>query len=70
MFLIFKGFNEIITIRLPKQMVKKHIAIELVPSLHEPLKSVKGYLGLAEKFLKIFFQLFRNLGIIHRFSQM
>jgi hypothetical protein len=50
MFLIFKGFNKIIAIRLPKQTVKNRIAIELAPSLHEPPKSVKGYFGLAEKF--------------------
>jgi hypothetical protein len=42
MFLIFKGFNNIIAIRLPKQTAKKRIAIELVPSLYEPPKYVKG----------------------------
>jgi hypothetical protein len=62
MFLIFKGFTEIIAIRLPKQTVKKRIAIELAPSLHKHPKYVKGYLeGLSENFLK-FFRLFRFCG--------
>jgi hypothetical protein len=54
MFLIFKGFNKIIAIRLPKQTVKKRIAIELVLSLHEPPKYVNGYLGYCQKKLKVF----------------
>jgi hypothetical protein len=54
MFLIFKGFNEIIAIRLPKQTVKKRVAIELALSLYEPQKYVKGYLGSCRKFFKSF----------------
>jgi hypothetical protein len=54
LFLIFKGFNDIIAIRLPKQTVNKRVAIELALSLHEPKKYVKGYLGLSENFSKVF----------------
>jgi hypothetical protein len=53
LFLILKGFNEIIAIRLPKQTVKKASQLNLVPSLHSSQNTSRGTLGLSKNFSKV-----------------